>query len=302
MRQPEKFREYIWLVETISQGRPKTLEEINELWMEEEMSGGLPFTRRTFLRHKEAVEQMFGLYIECDRRGGYRYYIGNEYVLHEDSVQNWLLSTLSVSSLVSDCLGLQQRILLEQTGADRQLLRRIVEAMRGSRRIRLGYRRYASDAAVTHLVEPYCIKLFAQRWYLLGRLKKGQFSVFAFDRIERAELLQERFDIDPYFDAESFFGECYGVVVGDHTPVQHIVVRAYGWERFSMCDRPLHHTQRLLAEGADYNDFSLDLRPTSDFKAHLLSRGRWLKVLSPASLADEIRQLHREAMEMYAAT
>lgn len=299
MKQPEKFREYIWLVETISQGRAKTLEEINALWVEEEMSGGLPLTRSTFLRHKDAIEQMFGLYIECDRRNGYRYYIGNEYVLHEDSVQNWLLSMLSVSSLVSDCLGLQSRILLERTGTDRRLLRLVVGAMRGGRRIRLDYRRYGSPEAGRHVVEPYCIKLFAQRWYLLGRLGNGRFLVFSFDRIMQAELLQERFETDPYFDAEVFFGECYGVVVGDKTPLQHIVVRAYGWERFSMIDRPLHHTQRLLAEGEDYNDFSLDLRPTSDFKAHLLSRGRWLKVLSPASLAEDIRQLHREAMEMY---
>jgi hypothetical protein len=64
-----------------------------------------------------------------------------------------------------------------------------------------------------------------------------------------------------------------------------------------MRDLPLHHTQRLLAETDDHTDFELTLRPTDDLKAHLLSRGRWLKVLSPQWLTDEIRRLHLEAAE-----
>lgn len=32
--------------------------------------------------------------------------------------------------------------------------------------------------------------------------------------------------------------------------------------------------------------------------AHLLSRGRWLKVLQPTALAEEIRKLHLEAAQM----
>ena len=73
MRESEKFREYIWLVERISEG-PKSLIELNELWLKEEMSGGVEMSRSTFLRHKDAIEEMFGLYIECDRHNGYRYY------------------------------------------------------------------------------------------------------------------------------------------------------------------------------------------------------------------------------------
>jgi hypothetical protein len=62
-----------------------------------------------------------------------------------------------------------------------------------------------------------------------------------------------------------------------------------------MQDRPLHHTQQLIAEGDDYCDFELVLRPTSDFKSHVLGRGRWLRVLSPGWLAADIRQQHLEA-------
>ena len=96
MTVPVLFREYIWLVNTIYKARKISLSEINDKWIETEMSGGVEFSRTTFHRHKIAIEEMFGIYIDCDRKDGFKYYIGNEYVLQENSVQNWMLSTLSV--------------------------------------------------------------------------------------------------------------------------------------------------------------------------------------------------------------
>ena len=68
-------------------------------------------------------------------------------------------------------------------------------------------------------------------------------------------------------------------------------------------DLPLHHTQKELQcdEQQDFADFELNLRPTTDFKGQLLSRGAWLKVLEPQWLADEIYHMHRQAVMMYEA-
>lgn len=64
------------------------------------MSWGVEFARSTFNRHKDAIQDIFGIYIECDRKDGYKYYIGNENVLQEDSVQNWIISTMSVNNIM----------------------------------------------------------------------------------------------------------------------------------------------------------------------------------------------------------
>lgn len=297
MRLPEKFREYIWLVNTISRNpNGLSLDELNELWVQTDMSGGVAMARNTFMRHKQAIEDMFGLYIECNTHNGYRYYIGNEHVLHESSVQNWLLSTLTVGNLISESRGLQQRILLENVGADSRLLEQIIRAMRNGQTAEIGYQRYQQTEERRYSVEPYCLKLFHQRWYLLARTR-GDFRVFALDRITRFKLTNHRFEPDPYFDAEDFFSECYGVVVGDGSQPQRIVVRAFGREQYALQDLPLHHTQRLIGQTDDYTDFELTLRPTADFIAHLLSRGRWLRVVQPRELADEVRRQHLEAAE-----
>ena len=94
MKTPALFKEYIWLVGTIYRAKGITLAEINERWKRTEMSEGMDMVRATFIRHVQAVEDIFGIIIDCDRRNGYRYYISNERVLREDSVQNSCVSVL----------------------------------------------------------------------------------------------------------------------------------------------------------------------------------------------------------------
>jgi hypothetical protein len=303
-----KFKEYIWLVNTIYHAGEITLSEINEKWLQTEMSEGIPLSRTTFHRHRIAIEEIFGLYIDCDRNNGYKYSIGNRYVLQENSVQNWMLSTLSVSSTVSESLALKDRILLEPVSSGHEYLSTVIEAMRRSVRIKVAYQRYGADKSKDLDFEPYCIKLFNRRWYVLGHYQKTDpsdnviddfFGVFAFDRIRSLSLTDIKFTIDPDFDAEAYFEECFGVVVHDDTMVERVVIRAFGQERFYLKDLPLHHSQREIARGDDYTDFELTLRPTMDFCNCLLSHGCHIKVLSPEWLALEIFEMHAEAARLY---
>ena len=95
------FQQYIWLVNTIHKAERITLDEINQRWLETEMSEGVSIPRSTFNRHRDAILDMFGIIIECDKKDGFRYYIDNVDVLEEDTIQNWMLSTLSVNSILA---------------------------------------------------------------------------------------------------------------------------------------------------------------------------------------------------------
>ncbi len=81
MKSHALFQQYIWLVNTIYRAGKISLEEINRKWLDTDLSEGLPLARSTFNRHKDAIEDMFGIYIECDKRDGFKYYIGNAEVL-----------------------------------------------------------------------------------------------------------------------------------------------------------------------------------------------------------------------------
>ena len=141
MNIPSKFKEYIWLVNTIRKAGHISLADINEQWVKTDMSEGVEMARTTFYRHKCAIEDIFGIYIDCDKKNGNRYYIGNEYVLREDSVQNWMLSTLSVGNVISEGLSLQDRILLETASSGGEYLSQVIEAMKKSVRVKVSYQR-----------------------------------------------------------------------------------------------------------------------------------------------------------------
>ena len=283
---------------TIRRAGRITLAEINRLWRETEMSGGVELARTTFNRHKDAIEDIFGIIIDCDRRDGYRYFISNERVLREDSIQNWMLSTLSVGNIVSESKSLNQRILLENIPSGGERLQEVLDAMRDGRQLLFTYHRYA-QASREFTIDPYCVRLFCQRWYLLGLLTNGHLVTFSLDRMERVERLETRFCVPDDFDAAEFFRDSYGMLVDAAMPVERIVVRAYGKEPYYLRDLPLHHSQRELATTADYADFELRLKPTADFKAKLLSRGEWLEVLQPQALADEMVEWLRRTLERY---
>lgn len=62
----------------------------------------------------------------------------------------------------------------------------------------------------------------------------------------------------------------------------------------------IHHSQKEIKATDSYTDYDVFIRPTTDFKAHLMLRGGWLQVVSPKSLAKEILEWHQEAIDRYA--
>lgn len=294
-----KFKEYIWLVNTIYQARSITLAEINEKWLQTEMSEGIPLSRTTFHRHRIAIEEIFGLYIDCDRKNDNKYFIGNDNVLQDDSVQNWMLSTLSVSNLLGESMSLSDRILLENIPSGGEKLKQVIKAMKESKRISITYRRYGGHATRTFDLEPYCVKLFGQRWYLLGRFADRGMAIFSFDRILEIKMSNEKFKVDEDFDAANYFSDCFGVMLDENSKPEKVLIRAYGYEPYYLRDLPLHHSQREIQSTEGYCDFELRLKITSDFKSKLLSRGEWIEILEPKALAKEIVEWHQKAIERY---
>ena len=296
------FQQYIWLVNTIHKYRKLTLDEINQHWLDTDMSEGLPIARSTFNRHRDAILDMFGVIIECDKKDGFRYYIYNSEVLEEDSIQNWMLSTLSVNSILSESKDVYDRILLEQVPSDGDNLHKFIDAMKRGVRVKVGYRKYGSqEIKSTMTLEPYFVKLFNKRWYALVKFPEptGMLFTLAFDRIVSLEVTEDKYIYDKDFDPTGWFRNCYGIVRDNDVPIQKIIIRAFGKEADYLRDLPLHHSQKEIAHEEEFSDFELILSPTADFWTPLMARGATIKILQPQWLADEIKKMHLEAAKLY---
>ena len=304
MKTSDKFKEYIWLVNTIYRAGRISFANIQKKWLETEMSNGMGLARSTFNRHKDAIEDIFGIFIDCDRLDKYQYFIGNNDVLTDESVQNWMLSTLAVSNEVGESMSLQNRIMLESIPSEHGRLADILDAMKQKVCLRIKYQKYGQAEVKEVEMAPYCIKLFKRRWYVVGNLtpenpERGSYRMYSFDRIKGLEHTATKFEVPEGFDAKELFKDYYGVMMSQNTVVESIVVRAYNNERFYVRDLPMHSSQREVGEGDGYVDFELRMHPTPDFFSHVLSRSSQLQVLSPQWLADEIRKMLRDALDRY---
>lgn len=299
---PNLFRLYIWLIDTISRWNGgMTLEEINQKWVRTDISEGKPLSRSSFIRHKEEIADIFGINIICNRDNGYRYQLEDRDILHRDSVQNWIISTLSVSNVLNEGLSLNDRILLESIPSSKWI-KDIIESMKRNEVVEMAYKKYGHDHASLYSIEPYCLKLFRRRWYLLA-LKRpdNEFRTFSLDRIESIGGTGERFAVARDFSGEEFFRNCYGIVHDTGMEVERVVIRAYGYEAKQIRDLPIHQSQRELpSESAEVAEFELTLRPTLDFISFLVGKGPWVKVLEPSWVRDQVAEIHRESLEMYA--
>ena len=299
MKTPALLKEYIWLVNTIYQTGKISFAKINEKWLRTEMSGGVEIARTTFNRHKDAIADIFGIIIDCDKKDGFKYFIANKSVLREDIIQHWMLSSMTVHTAVQEGISLHKRILLEEIPSGYKYLQPILEAMKANHCISFTYQKYNDAETKTYSdAEPYCLKLYKQRWYLLTRISQ-QFRTFSLDRIKSLEISEETFQLDKEFDAEAYFRDYFGVYRNEKTPPQAIVIRASKDERPYLRDLPLHHSQKEINSTADYSDFSYFLSPSDDFIGEILRKKNRLYVISPLELREKVLQYVKEMEKNY---
>jgi predicted DNA-binding transcriptional regulator YafY len=238
---------------------------------------------------------LFGLMMECDEK--YQYYFSNPGELADHSIESWLLSTMTVNVALADSSTVKDRITLENVPEGEQFLPVIIKAIRLNRRLHMRYQRFGCEVS-EKTVEPYVLKLWGRRWYLLV-FTGHHMATYSLDRMLSVEMTDENFEMPADFSSEQFFGEYYGVLTDETTPLTHVVVRAYGKTANYLRTLPLHHSQRVADVTDDYTDFMLDIRPTPDFIGELLKYDRGLEVLSPPELRLKICKTLEEMLNRY---
>lgn len=293
-----KSQKYIWLTDVLKRYGKMTFKEIQEKWLNSSLSEGQPLSRSTFNRHREAIYRDFGIEIKCDR-STMGYYLENDPNSTKDIMGNWLMGTLSIGNVLNDARNLHYRIYLEEMHQDKEMLQSVITAMGENHRLEIEYQSYTDQISTTREIQPYAIRLFNKRWYLLAKNKDKEFRLFSFDRIRSIKELKKKFTMDSNFNVQSFFYGAYGVFVDkDRQPVR-VKLRAYGTEQFYLRDLPIHSSQEMTDKCDEYADFEGYVRLTDDFVSYLMSRSRKLEVLAPAELREMVTAALQKGMDRY---
>ena len=280
------FECYIWLLNTIARG-PISRAAIDEKWAHSSVNDYKQdyIPESNFHRWKNTIELLFDVHIKCNSNN--EYYIEEAADLRSADMRTRLLNLMSVNSLLKDSKELSSQILFEPVPAGEQFLAPIIEALRDKTAIEMTYQGFGKPHPSTFVVEPYCLKMFKQRWYLLAYSPDlDKMLIYSLDRIHAIEPTKQKYELPKDFDAERYFKDTYGVTGIGEKP-EEIKICIDAMQANYLRTLPLHASQEEIERNDDYSIFRYYMVPSYEFLQELRKYGSEVEVLSPESVRAE---------------
>lgn len=295
------FKKYIWMLDTIYRTGGISKKELIRRWEESPLNDRhKTIAERTFRKDIRTIEEIFDVNIGCNASDKYKYFIEDSAELSKGIVKNWLLTSFSINNMMAESKQLNNHILFEQIPCGNEFLPTIVQAIKENVSLKLTRQGFGSEKAYTITMKPYGIKVFKQRWYIVGVPNNSeQIKNYALDRTLKLELTDEHFDMPESFDLSTHFYNSYGVYTDDleDHPVDTIRIKADNQQRYYLRTLPLHHSQEEVEITQDYSIFEVRLSPSYDFIYEILSKGDGVEILAPKWFREEVasyvRAMHR---------
>lgn len=298
------FRRAAWLVEFLLEHEEVQLKEIVAAWRQSGLSDGETVSRYTWAKVMNRISDIFGVDIECQSKGSHdaKYAIRNLRIFKKNVIVRWMMRCLHYKLQILDSAVIHDRILLEDFPSENGNFIPIKNAMYYNVKLSFDYYTYNKEEHKHHIIQPYVIKTYKFRYYVLGRFDSGLFCVFSFDRMRNLVVTEEKFEYDCTFNAEAYFRKYFGVFINDNLDVEDVVVRAYDNAKNYLIDVPLHCSQQLVEQFDDYADFLYTIVPTNDFIGALLQQSDRLEVISPLWLRNEVAKRIKKMLALYSAS
>lgn len=166
--------------------------------------------------------------------------------------------------------------------------------------LEIKYRSFKARSAKTFLFHPYLLKEYRNRWFVFGK-KKNNLANLALDRIHEIVIApKEKFSENNLFDPEIFFNNLIGVTknIGEQAETIRFWVNAQNVPYVET--KPFHKSQQIIEEREDGSKiFEIQVVINPELQQEFLGYADALKVLSPPSLIDFMRQKFSSAKELY---
>ena len=293
----DMLNKYIWIVDTITKHGKITRKELNDLWERSAHYDGHSIPHRTFFNYRRDIERIFNIDILCDNLN--RYYIATPDSPTDEAFRSWMLDSFAMRGAMNEVADLSKRIEVEKIPSARYFLTPILRAIRENKCIMFSYAGFTRSLPdVDILYAPYFLKLFRQRWYMIGlRLSSDDLRTYALDRITSLHITDKSFKLPEGLEPADIFDDLFGIT-SSKGPVQHVVISAQPLTAKYLRALPLHHSQREELF-SDRSLFHLDLKITPDFIRELLSLGSDITVDSPKELRIMISEQLRASLRNY---
>lgn len=172
--------------------------------------------------------------------------------------------------------------------AQKEVLVALRTALLQQRRVVLHHQAPNTDAPKTHAVDPYTLVLYRNGLYLIGYSHSSRAQrTFAVERIRKAEMTGERFEMPAGFSTEAMDRRLFGILEG---PPSNIRIQFSPDVAHLIQERQWHPTQTIVTRKDGSVALSMKAGGLGEVLSWVLSWGPHAKVLAPPKLVKEVRE------------
>lgn len=258
----------------------------------------MSFSKRTLQRDIKEIRNIFGINIEYSKsKKGY--FIGQSEA--ENTSFERVMEAFDIFNSLNLAQGLQPFVHLEKRRPQgTENLYALLHAIKNRLQIKFTYQKFWEEKLSQRLVEPYALKEFKNRWYIMAKdSKDNNIKSFALDRLTNLEITNQTYQYPNNYSIEQTYRYCFGIISPNDEDPQDIILSFDPFQGKYIKTLPLHGTQQVLVDNDEETRIKLKLCLTHDLLMELLSFGDNMKVIEPQSLADQIKQAHKKAYRQY---
>ena len=256
------------------------------------------FSKRTLQRDINEIRNVFGIDIEYSKsqKGYFISQNENENMNFQRMMEAFdMFNSLNLAQNLTPFIHLEKR---RPQGTEN--LYGLLHAIKNRLQIKFTYQKFWEEELSQRLVEPYALKEFKNRWYIMAKdSKDNNIKSFALDRLTNLEITNLNYQYPDNYSIEQSYRYCFGIISPNDEEPQDIILSFDPFQGKYIKTLPLHDTQQVLVDNDEEIKIKLKLCLTHDLVMELLSFGDNMKVIEPKSLADQIKQAHEKAFRQY---
>lgn len=254
-------------------------------------------SKRTFQRDLEDIRSLYNIDIQFDfSRKVYFLDFDEQPDVNERILEAFdTFNALNLSDRLSNNIHFEKR---RPQGTEN--LYGLLHAIKNQLQIKFTYQKFWEDELTKRNVEPYALKEFRNRWYVLANdLKDNKVKSFALDRLSDLDITKKRFQFPDDFNVNRHYKYCFGIISPNGHKPEEIELSFDPFQGKYIKTLPLHESQQILIDNEKELRIKLTLFITHDFFMELLSYGENLRVIKPECLINDLKSTFKNVLKLY---
>lgn len=255
----------------------------------------LNISKRTFQRDLNEIRDIYNVDIQHDKKSKTYFIVSTDQSATTDRLLEAfeMFNALNISDDLSRFIHFEKR---KPQGTHH--FHGLLHCIKNHFVVKFPYHKYEEDIIVKREVEPYALKEFKSRWYLIAKDQKdNHVKTFGLDRIQELNITKRKFAPPQNFNANDLYRDYFGIINTSKDKIEEIILSFDNFNGKYIKSFPLHESQQILVDNDTEMRVKLDLHITSDFEMELLSHGNRVKIISPDRLKKRMREIYKNALD-----